>query len=233
MICIEHLEKSLSKNKIIDGLSLTVNDAEITALVGKNGAGKSTLIRLISGLLKPDGGRIEIQGNSSIGVLLGGDVNLYPTLTARETILYFGKLHGMNPQAINARILELDEILNFQSFLHKQTYTLSRGMRQKIAFMLSVIHNPSILLLDEPSTGLDIEAANDVIRFIKYLKSEGKTIFIATHNIFEISELSDCIAFMDCGKITEKVQTVAFFENGGGKSKNELLLNTLGGEIRE
>lgn len=230
MIKIENLQKSFKGNKVIDNLSLEINSGEITALVGKNGAGKSTLIRLISGIYKPDSGKIYIDGSSEkdIGVLLGGDVSLYSNLTAFEIIDFFSKLHHIDSKTLNIRIDELDKILSFKSFLNKKAKTLSRGMRQKIALTISIIHNPGILLLDEPSTGLDLEAANDVINFLKFLKQKEKTILIATHNIYEISDLSDCIAFMNGGKIQGKVETEAFFKSREEVDKSKLIIDAMG-----
>lgn len=229
MIKIINLTKKFSDNTVINNLNLTINSGEITALVGHNGAGKSTLIRLISGLYKSDSGKIEMDTNTKIGVLLGGDINLYSNLTAYEIIQYFGKLHGVDDVTLNERMEMLNRVLKFKGFLNKRASTFSRGMKQKIGLVISIIHDPDILLLDEPSTGLDLEASNDVINFIKYLKSQNKTILIATHNIFEISDLSDNIAFIDQGKIQKKVITKTFFENCPSDEKNAYLISNMKG----
>lgn len=152
MINIIGLIKRFSNNVIIDNLNLKINRSEITALVGKNGAGKSTLIRLISGLLKTDDGEILMSHDAKIGKLLGGDISLYRNLTAYEIIQYFGKLHGIDSGFIYERIDTLNDILNLKSFTNKRAYAFSRGMRQKIGLTLSVIHDPDILLLDEPQS---------------------------------------------------------------------------------
>lgn len=224
MIRIINLTKKFSDNAVINNLNLTINSGEITALVGHNGAGKSTLIRLLSGLYKSDSGKIEMDSNTKIGVLLGGDINLYGNLTAYEIIQYFGKLHGVDNVILSQRIDLLDSVLKFKDFLNKRASTFSRGMKQKIGLVISIIHDPDILLLDEPSTGLDLEASNDVINFIKYLKTQNKTILIATHNIFEISDLSDSIAFINEGKIQKKVITKTFFESCPSDEKNAYLI---------
>lgn len=231
MITVTDLSKSFAGNNVINHLNLEIDSGEITALVGKNGAGKSTLVRLISGLLKVDGGDIKIEGNADVGVLLGGDISLYGSLTAYEIIKFFGAVRGLDSESIDSTIDELDKTLNFKSFLNKRCNTFSRGMRQKIGFVISIIHNPDVLLLDEPSTGLDIEASNDVIDFIHYLKQTGKTILIATHNIFEISDLSDSIAFLNGGKIKQKVKTGNFFNGCPIGGKNELLIRAMNEEI--
>lgn len=230
MINIIGLTKGFAGNLVINDLNLSISSGEITALVGKNGSGKSTLIRLISGLLKPDAGQIIINNDAKTGVLLGGDISLYGNLTAYEIIRYFGRLHSIDSSYIDERIDSLDRILKFKSFINKRAHTFSRGMRQKIGLALSIIHDPDILLLDEPSTGLDIETSNDVIDFIKYLKSQGKTILIATHNIFEISDLSDSIAFLSNGKIQQKIDTASFFENCPHDEKSRFLIHAAEGD---
>ncbi len=229
MIRINNLTKCFSNEKIINNLNLEINDGEIMALVGKNGAGKTTLIRLISGLLKCDSGEILLNSNKNIGVLLGGNIQLFDNLTGFETIHFFGRLNGVPKDLINKRINDLNDILKFKSFINKKTGILSRGMKQKIGLAISIIHNPDIVLLDEPSTGLDIEACNDIITFIKYLKSRNKTILIATHNMFEISDLSDTIAFLCGGRITKKVSTQYIFKNCSNDMKIERLIEEMGG----
>lgn len=227
MIKITDLNKSFSNKVVLNNLNLEIPSNKITVLVGKNGSGKSTLIRLICGLLKMDSGLIEISQNSSIGILLGGDVNLYGNLNGHETLRFFAQLHNLSASQLTKTIDKLNDVLDFKHFLDKKVFSLSRGMRQKLALTISIIHNPNILLLDEPSTGLDIESSNDVINFLKYLKTEHKTIFIATHNIFEISDLSDDIAFLANGKITQKVSTNDFFLNCTPDSKNQILIQAM------
>lgn len=231
MIDVINLNKSFAKTKVIDDLNLKINDGEITALLGKNGAGKTTLIRLITGLYKKDSGTIEMDENTKIGVLLGGDISLYGNLTGYENIQYFGRLYGLKDDIIKSRIEELDKVLCFNDYINKYAHTFSRGMKQKVALAISIIHDPNLLLFDEPSTGLDIEAIDDVINFIKYLKEQGKTILIATHNIFEISDLSDTIAFMNNGKIISKVNSKEFFENCRNDQKSTCLINALKGDL--
>ena len=227
MIKINNLTKRFSNDIIIDALNLEIGDGEITALVGKNGAGKTTLIRLISGLIKSNSGEIVLNSDISVGVLLGGDIELYGDLSGLEIIHFFGNLNNIPKDLINKKIDELDKILKFKGFIHKKSKTFSRGMKQKIGLVLSIIHDPDIILLDEPSTGLDIESCNDIITFIKYLKSKNKTILIATHNIFEISDLSDSIAFLSGGKIFKKVTTNIFFKNCSNDEKSRLLIDSM------
>lgn len=228
MLEITNLNKNFKNKTILSNLNLKINNGEILALVGKNGAGKSTLIRIISKILSADSGEIITDKDCRIGVLLGGDVMLYNYLTGYEIINYFGRLNNLSENKINEIIDDMDKTLSIKSFLNNKSKTYSRGMRQKIAFVISLLNNPNLLLLDEPSTGLDLEVANDVINYIKYLKSLNKTILIATHNIFEISDLSDKIAFLSNGSIKKIVDTKEFFKGKDKDSKNSALIKELG-----
>ena len=227
MIKITNLSKSFQKTKVLDDLNLTIPNGQIIGLLGNNGAGKSTLIRLIAGLIKPDTGMIRNDDRYPVGIMFGGDVNLYGSLTGFENIYYIGALRNLSRKQIEKRIDELDAVLNFKSFLSKPTGSYSRGMKQKTALAISILHYPQTLLLDEPSTGLDLEASNDVIRFIQYLKSRNSTILVATHNLFEISDLSDRLAFLKDGKIKKNISTAEFFYNCPGIEKNERIINEM------
>lgn len=223
MIQILNVNKKYKKNSVLKGLNLELRENEITALVGKNGSGKTTLIRILAGVLKADSGKIINDCNDKVGILLGGDINLYDYLSVYETIMFFGRINGMSKKEINRRIDEIDEVLEIKSFIRKKANELSRGMKQKVALSICTIADPDVLLLDEPSTGLDIEACTDVIKFLRHEKEKKKTVLIATHNIFEISDLSDRIAFLKNGKIDVNVKTDEFFANCFGSEKGKLL----------
>lgn len=227
MIKLTDIYKRFCNNQILNGLNMSIPDGKVTALVGKNGAGKTTLIRIIAGIIKPDGGTIDIEEDLKVGILLGGDVNFYAKLTALENIRYFGELQGLTYRQITERIEEYDRVLKISSFINKKSGKLSRGMKQKIALLVSVISDPDILLLDEPSTGLDIEACESVIAFLEHLSNNGKTVLISTHNIFEISDLSDYISFLKNGVISKTVCTSEFFSGVSGIEKSKLLISEM------
>ena len=227
MIVIEGLSKEFSSQTVLDDLYLTIPSGAITALLGQNGTGKSTLIRLIAGLLHPDTGKISIDSARKPGVLLGGDVYLNRSLTAEEILFFFGGLKGMRRSEISDKIRELDKILNISSFRDKKAATFSRGMRQKIALAISILDDPDVLLLDEPSTGLDIISSNDVILFLNYLRKNNKTILIATHNIFEISDMSDYVAVLKHGKIASFQETDSVFSDCQKENKSSRLIKLL------
>ncbi|MGN0532761.1 MAG: ABC transporter ATP-binding protein [Eubacterium sp.] len=226
IITINNICKSFKERKVINGLSLTINDGIITALVGKNGCGKTTLIRLISKTLKPDCGNI-INTDNNTGIFLGGDVRLYENLTGFENLQFFASMRKMSKSEFLKRYDELSEILNLKDFATEKALHYSRGMMQKIGFAISIIHNPSTIILDEPSTGLDLISANDVLQFLDYCKSQNKTIFISTHNISEISDLSDYMSVMKNGTIALYTPTKDFFKNTDGTEKTKKLAKFL------
>ena len=166
---------------------------------------------MIATLLKQNKGTILIdnidtikqphKAREKIGILLGGDVSLYERLTARENILYFADLQSVERKIAEQRLNELVELLDMNGYIDRRVGGFSRGMRQKVAFARSIIHSPDVLLLDEPSTGLDINSIKDVQNFILYCKSQGKTILLSTHNAHEMERLCDNLVFIEEGKI--------------------------------
>lgn len=226
MIHISNVSKSFGDKKVINNLSCEIDSGQITALVGKNGCGKTTLIRMLSGLYIPDKGFIDIN-NHSLGVLIGGDVNLYTSLSGYENIRFFAMLHNMSSNIFKSRCDELSRILNFRDFMHEKTAHYSRGMKQKIALAISIIHDPDTILLDEPSTGLDICTAFDVITFIDYCSSIGKTVLISTHNPFEITDLCNKTILLKNGRIDEHCYTKEFFSTLDAMQKIKILSSAL------
>lgn len=206
--------KEKSKNKkicVLSGISFVVNKKEVVGLVGKNGAGKTTLFRIITTLLSPDSGNAYIYDKpifkdteltkSNIGVLFGGNSGLYNRLTAYENIEYFGLLNGMSNDDIKKRINFLAKYFNIESYLHRRVANFSRGMKQKIVLMRSIVHDPQLIILDEPTTGLDISGIIQVEEFIKHCKEEGKTVIISSHNLQELEAMVDRVLILDKGTI--------------------------------
>jgi len=225
MIKLSNINKTFKDRQVINDISFEIKPGNIVALIGVNGAGKSTLVRLISTLYKQDTGKIIVDGIDSlkypvavrrkIGVLLGGDVALYNLLTARENILYFAELQGVSSKEANARLKELTEMFQMQDYIDRRVDKFSRGMKQKVAFARALIHSPKILLLDEPSTGLDIESIQTIRSFIRACKQEGKTILLSTHNVSEM-ELCDEYIFLKNGRISSRGK------KDGIKNENDL-----------
>ena len=211
MIELNKVSKIFNGKKIINDVSFEVNTVNVTALIGANGAGKSSIIRLISTIYRQDMGDIRIDGVSTLdepekirkkmGVLFGGDVYLYDLLTATENIMYFAMLQGVEKGVAQKRIDQLVEVFHMEDYIDRKVEKFSRGMKQKVAFTRALIHDPCILLLDEPSTGLDIEAIATVRSFIRNCKEKGITVLLSTHNINEM-ELCDNFVFLKNGSVT-------------------------------
>lgn len=211
MIELNKVRKSFNGKQILDNISFTVETGNITALIGANGAGKSSIIRLIATIYRQDAGDIKIDGINTlnypeeirrrIGVLFGGDVFLYDLLTARENIMYFAMLQGVEKNIAKRRINHLVELFHMEDYIDRKVEKFSRGMKQKVAFTRILVHEPDVLLLDEPSTGLDIEAIATVRLFIKSCKEKGITIVLSTHNVSEM-ELCDNFVFLKNGIVT-------------------------------
>jgi len=201
----------------LKGVSLEIREGELFGLLGPNGAGKTTLASILSGLLKPDSGDAyilghHVEGESNhikllVGVVSGGqDRQLYHQLTAEENLEFFGHLYGLSGQKLKDRINELLKIVGLEGQKDNLVRRFSLGMRQKLAIAKALIHDPPVLILDEPTIGLDPNAALSVRTFIKETLSreQGKTILLTTHYMYEADYLCDRIAIIDKGQIIAK-----------------------------
>ena len=225
MIKVDNLTKEFGKKIAVNNISFCAESGMITGLIGSNGSGKSTTMRMIATLLKQNKGTILIdnidtvkqphKAREKIGILLGGDVSLYERLTARENILYFADLQSVEKSIAEQRLNELIELLDMNAYIDRRVGGFSRGMRQKVAFARSIIHSPDVLLLDEPSTGLDINSIKDVQNFILYCKSQGKTILLSTHNAHEMERLCDNLVFIEEGKIVAQGEKTFLLQESG------------------
>lgn len=219
MIEVENVSKSFvplgfrkARESIIavNALDLTCRPGRVMTLLGPNGAGKTTLLRMIATLIQPQTGRIAICGadtqrqaneaRRSLGFITG-TMALYDRLTVREILKYFGRLSGLTVTSVRARTAELAEKLGFDDFMDRRIARLSTGMKQKVAIARSLIHNPEVIILDEPTAGLDIVAAVGIIEMIKAYRDAGKTILFSTHRMDEVSLLSDDLAIIHQGRL--------------------------------
>lgn len=214
-IIIDNLSKTfISKErgevKAVNSLSLTCVPGEIFGLLGPNGAGKTTTLRMVATLLKPDFGKILINGydtinepdmvRKSIGYL-STTTSLYPRLTPREIITYFAKLNSYKQKPIDKRVEEVINYLGIGEFADTLTTKLSTGMKQITSIARTIVHDPPILILDEPSNGLDVMIAVKMHNYIKDLKEKGKTIIFSSHNMGEVEKVCDRIGIINKGKL--------------------------------
>ncbi|MCC8434202.1 ATP-binding cassette domain-containing protein [Brevibacillus sp. M2.1A] len=211
MIEVKDVSKRFKEIAAVQHVSFRVEAGEVYGLLGENGAGKTTTMRMMATVLTPTEGDIEISGFSvrqqplevrrRIGILFGGDVGLYSRLTARENIAYFGRLYGLEQARIEERIDSLSRLLEMDVFLDRRVDAFSRGMKQKVAIARTLVHDPDVILLDEPTTGLDVTAATIFRRMVRKLQEEGKTILFSSHNMGEINKLCKRVALMHKGKL--------------------------------
>jgi sodium transport system ATP-binding protein len=215
MIQVDRLEKHFQDKKrgvvhALDQVSFDVKEREIFGLLGPNGAGKTTCLRLLATILKPTGGTAVVGGadivkdpeqvRRQIG-FLSGDMGSYGRLTPREVLAFFGKLNGMEGPALRQRIDQMVAKFEFAEFADTKIDKLSTGMKQKVAIARTVLHDPPILILDEPSSGLDVPTARLIEDFILHAKNSGKCIIFSTHVMEEAEYLCDRIGVVHQGKL--------------------------------
>ena len=206
--------KVKSNKKIaVDHLSFTANPGEIYGLLGPNGAGKTTTLRCISTIIKPTSGKIYVAGHevqeeaeavrNSIGFLTS-DIKLDPQFSPDYMFDFFGRLHHVPKDVLKKRKEELFSYFGITEFSHKKMKELSTGMKQKAAIAVSLVHDPKIVIFDEPTNGLDIVTARKVTDYLKKLKEEGKLVIISTHIMSEAEKLCDRIGIIiDGTKVAE------------------------------
>jgi ABC-2 type transport system ATP-binding protein len=226
-----NLKKTFRKgNQIIEAVkevSLTIPSGEILAFLGPNGAGKTTSIKMMSGLIKPDVGWVRISGNDphknpetlqKLGAVLEGNRNVYWRLTPEENLVYFGVLKGLSRREAKKSAIQLLERFGLQHKRRATVQNLSRGMQQKLAIAVALIHQPELLLLDEPTLGLDVEATEDVKVLIREIAASGCAILLTTHQLNIAEELSDRVAIIQKGKIVTELRTEELIRQFAGAS---------------
>ena len=214
MIQLQDLHKSFTSKKTVvkavDGVSFEARDGEITGLLGPNGAGKTTTLRMLYTLMKPDSGKVLVDGvdvaddpesaRRALGVLPDAR-GVYKRLTARENIAYFGELHGLDAATIAQRTERLAQALNMQDFLDRRTEGFSQGQRTKTAIARALVHDPRNVILDEPTNGLDVMTTRGLREFLKQLRGEGRCVVFSSHIMQEVAALCDRIVIIARGQV--------------------------------
>lgn len=205
--------KGSRKNGNVDavaGVSFTCQPGRIFSLLGPNGAGKTTTLRMIATLLKPTSGSIKVAGYDAVKEsrevqrrlgFLTGSTKLYDRLNANELVKYYADLHGMDNNLFKKRKEELFTLLGMNDFAKRRIGKLSSGMKQKVSIARTIIHDPEIVVFDEPTVGLDVVTAKNIIELIRSCKQQGKTVIFSTHIMGEVSLLSDDLAIIHNGEV--------------------------------
>lgn len=211
MVKMDSLNKSFGKIKALNNLNLEIKKGELLGLIGPNGAGKTTAIRITSCILKPDSGDIMVDGMSifdqpiAIKSMIGylpEEPNLYERFKAKDLLRYYAELYGVPKKDIDPRIDELLELVGMSGRSQDRINTFSKGLRQRIGIARALIHDPEILIFDEPTMGLDPATAHNIREFIRDLKGN-KTVILCTHYMDEADLLCDRVAILDQGRIID------------------------------
>jgi sodium transport system ATP-binding protein len=210
MIVLEGLTKHYGDFEAVADLSFKVKPGEIYALLGPNGAGKTTALRCLATLLKPTSGSASVGGadvqqyplrvRSRIG-FLAASMGLYERLSGRELVEYFGRLHGMEEDRLKKRVDELATLFGLDEFRGRYCGKLSTGQRQRVALARAIVHDPSALILDEPTQGLDVLSGETIYRFMARERSRGKAILFSTHHMDEVELLADRVGVLSRGRL--------------------------------
>jgi len=243
MILTEGLCKQFDDYLAVDDVSLQVSAGHVLALLGPNGAGKTTTVRMLTSVLPPTSGRAWVAGydvvqdpfhvRSSVGVLTENH-GLYERMPAGDYLEFFGKIYGLEREVLKQRIKALMERFGLLDFLDRRIGTYSKGMRQKLALARAMLHEPPVLLLDEPTSAMDPESARLVRDSIHELRSAQRAILICTHNLAEAEELADEIAIISQGRIIVQGSPAALKLSLLGDPEYEVRLDTaLDGHVLE
>jgi sodium transport system ATP-binding protein len=215
MIEVQQLGKQFRDKKrgmirAVDGISFRCEPGRIYGLLGINGAGKTTTLRMLATILAPTSGAARVAGydvvreaqrvRASIGFLSTATA-LYGRLTAQELVEYFGRLHGMNVQNLRRSVDSLFSRLDMDAFRQRRCDNLSTGMKQKVSIARSLVHDPSVMIFDEPTAGLDVIAARTIVGFIRDCRAQGKTVLFSTHVMSEVEKLCDTIGIIHNGHL--------------------------------
>ncbi len=204
------LVKVYGKNEVVSKVNIVVEEGETFGLLGPNGAGKSTTISMIVGLVKPTSGSVFVKGIDAlkrsrnvkkyIG-LVPQDIALYPTLSAEDNLSFWGKMYGVTGKQLDKRVDEVLQIVNLESRRKERVETYSGGMKRRINIAAALLHEPEVIIMDEPTVGIDPQSRNHILETVKALNAKGTTIIYTSHYMEEVEFLCDKVAIMDHGKV--------------------------------
>ena len=224
----------------VDHLSFAVRRGEVYGLLGPNGAGKTTTLRMILGLLQPTSGDAVVEGfqvardpdevKRRIG-LVSASAGLYQWLTPREMLLFFADLYGVKPDRAEARLAELSQLLDIGPFLDQRCATLSTGQKQRVTLARALMHDPPVMLLDEPTRGLDVVGTHVVFEYIAKLRSLGKAVVVSTHRLDEASHLCDRMGLLHRGRLHHEGTFAELQQVTGRQTLFDMFLQLLGTPI--
>jgi sodium transport system ATP-binding protein len=203
-------DKKRGQIRAVNSVTFTCKPGQIYGLLGANGAGKTTTLRILATILEPSDGTASVCGHDVIDEpqkvranvgFLSTATALYPRLTSQEMVEYFGRLNGLDEATLKKRVDEIFTRLDMNSFRDRRCDKLSTGMKQKTSIARTLIHDPQVMIFDEPTLGLDIMTARTIIEFIRECRQRGKTVIFSTHIMSEVEKLCDVIGIIQSGKL--------------------------------
>jgi len=236
-LCKNFKDKKRGDIHAVDDVSFTCKPGEIYGLLGANGAGKTTTLRILATILAPSSGTANVAGfdvvrepqkvRAHVGFLSTATA-LYDRLTAAETVEYFGQLFGLDSATIERRTNELFAALDMEEFRDRRCAKLSTGMKQKVSIARTLIHDPPVMIFDEPTNGLDVMAARSITDFIRQCRDHGKTVIFSTHVMTEVEKLCDRIGIIHAGKMRTEGTLDELRQNFGKDSLEEIFVEVSG-----
>jgi len=224
LLTLRDIRKRFGATTAVDGLSLEVRAGGVFGLLGPNGAGKSTTIAITTGLLAPDAGAVDLLGHGSpaeprVRMHLGlapQEITLYGELTARENLMFFARLYGI--AAPRARVDELLAMVELDARANDRTATFSGGMKRRLNLAAALVHDPKLVLLDEPTAGVDPQSRNRILELVRALAAQGRTIVYTTHYMEEAAKICDRVGIVDHGRMLDIGTVAELIARHGGHS---------------
>jgi sodium transport system ATP-binding protein len=237
MIRTQNLKKHFGSVLAVQDVSFSAADGTVTGLLGPNGAGKTTSLRMIYGLVKPDSGRIEVDGHDAVANPLAAQAclgvlpdqsGLYPRLTPREHIRYFANLQGITGDELERRMQTWLDLLDLKAMADRRVGGFSHGERTKVAMARALIHNPQNVVLDEPTNGLDVVSTRTVREVIRRLKAENRCVLFSSHVMQEVSALCDRIVVIARGRVVAEGTAEELLATTGNTSLEDAFVTLVG-----
>jgi sodium transport system ATP-binding protein len=240
VITVDGVVKAFGRRRdvhAVDGVSFSAADGEITGLLGPNGAGKTTLLRMLATLMLPDRGRAAVDGHDIVREryavrrrigMLSDACGLYPRLSARENIRYYGVLHGLDGRALERRIDELIAVMGIGEIAERRAQGFSQGERMKVAIARALVHDPQTILLDEPTNGLDIMSTRALRDLLRDLETAGKCLLFSSHVMQEVSALCRRIVILGRGRVIATGTAANLLAQSGEETLEEAFVQLLG-----
>ena len=232
-------DKKRGEIRAADTVTFRAEPGRIYGLLGANGAGKTTTLRLLATLLQPTSGTATVAGfdvarepekvRANVG-FLAASTALYGRLTAREMIAYFGRLNGLRDGELDSRIRQLADDLNMHEFLDRRCEKFSTGMKQKTSIARTLVHDPAVMIFDEPTLGLDVMTSRAIVKFVRECRNRGKTVIYSTHIMSEVEKLCDVVGIIHDGRLMTEGTVAELKSKYGDTDLEEVFVKVIGAE---